>query len=91
MILRIVSFLSLLSERQDRVIDRDPADADDVIGKLRITVNNYRIDEFQSRNLGDDSTDVKDEGMITDENKEGKHRNYLCANEPFDNVNTSSR
>ena len=60
--------------KQDRVIDRDLADADNdpTIIDRDTNITDYK---FQFQNLADDSTDVKAEGMLTEENEEGKHRN----------------
>ena len=72
--INIIKETQLIPPKQDRVIDRDPADADDdrmiIDRESKFTDHN-----FQFRSLADDSTDVKAEGMLTQENEEGKHRN----------------
>ena len=72
--INIIKETQLIPPKQDRVIDRDPADADDdrmiIDRESKFTDHN-----FQFRSLADDSTDVKAEGMLMEQNEEGKHRN----------------
>ena len=65
--------------KQDRVIDRDPADADN--DHMIIDRNTKLTDyDFQFWNLAN-STDVKYEGMLTEETEERKHQNVSYHHE----------